>query len=44
MAGILIDVSGIRAGLLTGGSGDLSRLIGRPSTPIAAGIAAALRG
>lgn len=39
-----VDVSGIRRGLLRGGSGDLSGLIGRPTTPIAAGIAAALRG
>jgi len=39
-----VDVSGIRRGLLQGGAGDLSRLIGRPTTPIADTIAAALRG
>ena len=45
-AGILVDVdvSGIAAGLLEGGSGDLSRLIGRPTTPLADSIAAALKG
>ena len=46
MAQILVDVDvrGIRRGLLQGGTGDLSRLIGRPTTPIAETIAAALRG
>jgi NAD(P)H dehydrogenase (quinone) len=46
MAEILVDVdvSGIRRGLLQGGSGDLSRLIGRPTTSIADSIAAALKG
>lgn len=46
MAEILVDVdtSGIRRGLLQGGSGDLSRLIGRPTTPISESIAAALKG
>lgn len=39
-----VDVRGIRRGLLQGGTGDLSRLIGRPTTPIADTIAAALRG
>jgi NAD(P)H dehydrogenase (quinone) len=38
-----VDVSGISQGLLTGGSGDLSRLIGRPTTPLADTIAAALK-
>ncbi|MGW7468273.1 hypothetical protein ACWGJT_27300 [Streptomyces xantholiticus] len=44
MAEILVDVdvSAVRRGLLTGGSGDLSRLIGRPTTPIADSICAAL--
>ncbi|MEK2474402.1 SDR family oxidoreductase [Streptomyces noursei] len=44
LAEILVDVdtSGIRRGLLRGGSGDLSRLIGRPSTPLTDAIAAAL--
>lgn len=37
-----VDVSAIRTGLLQGGSGDLSRLIGRPTTPLADSIAAAL--
>ncbi|MCW2871419.1 MAG: putative oxidoreductase, partial [Streptomyces oryziradicis] len=37
-----VDVSGISRGLLTGGSGDLSRLIGRPATPLADTIVAAL--
>ena len=46
MAGILVDVdvSAIRRGLLEGGSGDLSRLTGRPTTPIADSVAAALKG
>ncbi|SFS30580.1 SDR family oxidoreductase [Saccharopolyspora flava] len=39
-----VDVSAIAKGLLQGGTGDLSRLIGRPTTPIADTIAAALRG
>jgi NAD(P)H dehydrogenase (quinone) len=39
-----VDVSGISRGLLEGGSGDLSRLIGRPTTPLAEAIAAALKG
>ncbi|MER7397629.1 SDR family oxidoreductase [Streptomyces sp. NPDC000151] len=45
MAEILVDVdtSAIRRGLLQGGSGDLSRLIGRPTTPIADSIATALK-
>lgn len=38
------DVNAIGAGLLAGGSDDLRRLIGRPTTPLAASIAAALRG
>jgi NAD(P)H dehydrogenase (quinone) len=38
-----VDVAGISRGLLTGGSGDLSRLIGRPTTPLADTIAAALK-
>ncbi|MFC5907815.1 SDR family oxidoreductase [Streptacidiphilus monticola] len=37
-----VDVSGIRRGLLQGGSGDLARLIGRPTTPLAESVAAAL--
>ncbi|MGI8334503.1 SDR family oxidoreductase [Actinomadura scrupuli] len=39
-----VDVAGISRGLLAGGSGDLSRLIGRPTTPLADTIAAALKG
>ncbi|MDI2027491.1 SDR family oxidoreductase [Saccharopolyspora sp. TS4A08] len=39
-----VDVSAIAKGLLQGGTGDLARLIGRPTTPIADSIAAALRG
>lgn len=39
-----VDVAGISRGLLEGGSGDLSRLIGRPTTPLADTIAAALKG
>ncbi|MEU5382563.1 NAD(P)H-binding protein [Kitasatospora cineracea] len=31
-----VDVSGIARGLLAGGSGDLARLIGRPTTPLSA--------
>jgi NAD(P)H dehydrogenase (quinone) len=38
-----VDVSGISRGLLEGGSGDLRRLIGRPTTPIADAIATALK-
>ncbi|WP_285737308.1 NAD(P)H-binding protein [Kitasatospora phosalacinea] len=37
-----VDVSGIARGLLAGGSGELSRLIGRPTTPLADTIAQAL--
>jgi NAD(P)H dehydrogenase (quinone) len=37
-----VDVSGIRRGLLAGGTGDLARLIGRPTTPLADAMAAAL--
>jgi NAD(P)H dehydrogenase (quinone) len=45
LAEILVDVdtSAVRRGLLQGGSGDLSRLIGRPTTPIADSIATALK-
>jgi NAD(P)H dehydrogenase (quinone) len=39
-----VDVRGISRGLLEGGSGDLSRLIGRPTTPLADSIALALKG
>ena len=39
-----VDVSGISRGLLAGGSGDLSRLIGRPTTPLADTISVALKG
>jgi NAD(P)H dehydrogenase (quinone) len=39
-----VDVAGIARGLLAGGSGDLARLIGRPTTPLADTIAAALKG
>ncbi|MCM3887369.1 SDR family oxidoreductase [Frankia sp. R82] len=35
---------GIKRGLLQGGSGELSRLIGRPTTPLAETISAALKG
>ncbi|MFD3453359.1 SDR family oxidoreductase [Streptomyces sp. NPDC058691] len=38
------DAHGIAPGLLEGGSGDLSRLIGRPTTPLADTIAEALKG
>jgi len=38
-----VDVAGISRGLLAGGSGDLSRLIGRPTTPLADSVAAALK-
>ncbi|BAJ33249.1 MULTISPECIES: NAD(P)H-binding protein [Kitasatospora] len=37
-----VDVSGIARGLLAGGSGDLARLIGRPTTPLAETVARAL--
>ncbi|MDG4860229.1 SDR family oxidoreductase [Streptomyces sp. T-3] len=44
-AEILVDVdAGIERGLLAGTSGDLSRLIGRPTTPVADAIAEALKG
>jgi NAD(P)H dehydrogenase (quinone) len=44
MADILVDVeSAIERGSLAGGTGDLSRLIGRPTTPIADSIAAGLK-
>lgn len=33
---------GIRRGLLAGTSGDLARLIGRPTTPLAETVAAAV--
>ena len=39
-----VDVAGISRGLLQGGSGNLSRLIGRPTTPLADTVAAALKG
>lgn len=39
-----VDVSAVSRGLLEGGSGDLSRLIGRPTTPISDSIAEALKG
>jgi len=39
-----VDVSGISRGLLQGGNGDLSRLIGRPTTPLTDTIAVALKG
>jgi NAD(P)H dehydrogenase (quinone) len=38
---VTIDAN-IRAGLLAGGSTDLSTLIGRPTTPLAEGLRAAL--
>ncbi|EPH44888.1 SDR family oxidoreductase [Streptomyces aurantiacus] len=45
VAAILVDVdAAIARGLLAGGSGDLSRLIGRPTTPLADAVAAALGG
>ncbi|MDI3407622.1 SDR family oxidoreductase [Streptomyces cavernicola] len=44
MAEILVDVdAAVERGRLAGRSGDLSRLIGRPTTPVAEAIAAALR-
>jgi NAD(P)H dehydrogenase (quinone) len=39
-----VDVSGVARGFLAGGGDDLRRLIGRPTTPLADTIAAALRG
>ena len=39
-----VDVAGVSRGLLQGGGGDLARLIGRPTTPLADTIAAALKG
>ncbi|THV40132.1 SDR family oxidoreductase [Glycomyces buryatensis] len=43
-AGILVDVDGgIERGLLATRTGDLARLIGRPTTPIADAIAAGLK-
>ncbi|NYI04291.1 SDR family oxidoreductase [Allostreptomyces psammosilenae] len=45
MAAILVDVdAAIARGRLAGTSGDLRRLIGRPTTPLADAIAAALKG
>ncbi|MFF1919167.1 SDR family oxidoreductase [Streptomyces sp. NPDC058221] len=42
-AAILVDVDeGVRRGLLAGTSGDLARLIGRPTTPLAETVAAAV--
>ncbi|TDC76066.1 NmrA family NAD(P)-binding protein [Streptomyces hainanensis] len=43
-AAILVDVdtAGIARGLLAGTSGDLARLVGRPTTPLADAVAAAL--
>ncbi|WP_405902966.1 SDR family oxidoreductase [Streptomyces sp. NBC_00656] len=42
-AGILTDVDeGIRRGLLAGTNGDLAQLIGRPTTPLAETVAAAV--
>ncbi|MFF2844850.1 SDR family oxidoreductase [Streptomyces sp. NPDC058001] len=44
MAAILVDVdAAIERGRLAGTSGDLARLIGRPTTPVGEAIAAALR-
>lgn len=37
-----VDVAGVARGLAEGDSGDLSRLIGRPSTPLATAMATAL--
>ncbi|MCI3932405.1 SDR family oxidoreductase [Streptomyces sp. AN091965] len=43
IAAVLVDVdAAIRRGLLAGTSGDLARLIGRPTTPLATAVAAAL--
>ncbi|MER8069733.1 SDR family oxidoreductase [Streptomyces sp. NPDC094034] len=45
MASLLVDVDqGIRRGLLAGTTGDLARLTGRPTTPLAETIAEALKG
>ncbi|MCL7376380.1 SDR family oxidoreductase [Streptomyces sp. 35G-GA-8] len=45
MASILVDVDhGIERGLLAGTTGDLARLTGRPTTPLAETIAEALKG
>ncbi|UFQ17408.1 MULTISPECIES: SDR family oxidoreductase [Streptomyces] len=45
MAAILVDVdAAIARGRLAGTSGDLARLIGRPTTPLADAVSAALRG
>ncbi|MGW5349848.1 SDR family oxidoreductase [Streptomyces sp. NPDC004031] len=38
-----VDVNGIRTGLLEGGSGDLARLIGRPTGTLADAVAEALK-
>jgi NAD(P)H dehydrogenase (quinone) len=38
-----VDASGIARGLLAGGTDDLRRLIGRPTTPLAESITAALK-
>ncbi|TGA92544.1 NAD(P)H-binding protein [Streptomyces sp. MZ04] len=44
-AAILVDVdAAIERGLLAGMSGDLTRLIGRPTTPLADAVEAALKG
>ncbi|WP_306332620.1 NAD(P)H-binding protein [Streptomyces sp. KL118A] len=43
MAAVLVDVdAAVARGLLAGTSGDLARLIGRPTTPISEAVAAAL--
>ncbi|APY86924.1 SDR family NAD(P)-dependent oxidoreductase [Streptomyces alfalfae] len=45
LAAILVDVdAAIARGRLAGTSGDLARLIGRPTTPLADAVSAALRG
>ncbi|MFD5898807.1 SDR family oxidoreductase [Streptomyces sp. NPDC060366] len=45
MAAILVDVDrAIERGLLVGRTGDLSRLAGRPTTPLAESVAEALKG
>ncbi|MEV8389393.1 MULTISPECIES: SDR family oxidoreductase [unclassified Streptomyces] len=45
MAALLVDVDqGIERGLLAGTTGDLARLTGRPTTPLAETIAEALKG
>ncbi|MFV2121541.1 KR domain-containing protein, partial [Streptomyces sp. Act-28] len=44
IASILVDVdAAIARGRLSGTGGDLSRLIGRPTTPLAESVAAALK-